>query len=802
MMYSLWRDLRQALRGFRRSPGFAVVAVATLALGIGANTAIFSVVNGVLLEPLPYPQPDNLLALSMTDDERGDRQIPFSVQNLRDVAAESSTFESIIGYQWFDLTLTGAGEPELVNAVGVTGSLMGSLGIRPLLGRDIAQVETEFGGPTVAVLSHSFWHERFGGDPAVIGRSIQLSGEPFEVVGVAPPDFEFPKRAQLWVSGRWDPEVFPRSRYFLRAVGRLSPGTTVEMAQAEMTTIAERIAEEYPQSNAARRGVALSSLEENTTGDVRIELYIMFAAVSLVLLIACVNVANLLLARGSMRIGEIAVRATLGASRATIVRQLLVESLVLSSAGAVLGVFLAVWGVRGLIAISPGNIPRLDNVAVDGTVILFSVALAIFVAIVFGTAPAFRLARISISGVARDSRDPEIGLGRKRTLRSGLLVVEMAISLMLLVGAGLLIRSFAQIHAVDLGIEPEGVVQFSLSLPESRYDDERAIDFFERLEERMSTIPGVETVGSISGSPLGRSHTSIGFDIVGQEPFSPENMPFFLIRRATPGYFGTVRIPLLAGRYIDADDTRDTPSVAVISSTAAERYFPGENPIGKQVTFDGGETNWTIVGVVGDVRSLDVTTETEPEAYFPVAQWGRHAMTVLLRTTSVSAGMVPLLRREVAAIDPLLAPYWIETLDQRVSVSVGQEKFNLLLLGTFASLALILSAVGLYGVVAYLVSRRTREIGIRIALGAAWPNVALLVLRQGLLPTCVGMVLGLIGAVAGARVLSSLLYQVEPWDPTSFVGAAALLFAVALLASFFPVTSAARISPTEAMKAE
>ena len=801
MLSALFRDAKLSFRGFRRSPGFVAVAVATLALGIGANAAIFSVVNGVLLKPLPYPKPDNLIAMRMTNPERGDRRIPWSLQNLQDVVDQSSTFESITGYQWSDLTLTGIGEPELINAVGVTEGMLGTLGINPMLGRDITGAETEIGSPAVAVLSHSFWQDRFGGNPSVIGRTIQLSDMSYEVVGVAPPGFEFPSRAQIWVPGRWDPETHPRGRYFLRAVGRLAPEATLETAQAELSGIAVRLEEEYPQSNASR-GVALLPLAEYTTGDVRTELFIMFGAVGLVLLIACANVANLLLARGSMRVGEMAVRATLGASRAAIVRQLLVESLILSMTGALLGVFLCVWAVQALVAFSPGNIPRLDNVTIDGTVIIFSTVLAILVAVVFGTAPAFRLATISISGVVRDGRDPEAGLGQKRALRFGMLVLEMAISLMLLVGAGLLIRSFAQIQAVRLGIDPSGVQQFSLSLPEARYDGEQAAEFFKSLEERLATIPGVEAVGMVSGSPLGHSHSSIGFDIVGREPFAPENQPFFLVRRATPGYFESVRIPLLAGRSFNADDTGETPRVTVISSTAAERFFPGENPIGKQFTFDQGETSWTIVGVVGDVRSIDVTTETEPEAYFPLAQWSGDFMTVLVRTTGGVTGIVPQLRKEVATLDPLLAMYWIETLDHRVDVSVGQERFNLLLLGSFAGLALLLAAVGLYGVVAYLVTRRTREIGIRIALGACWRDVARLVLWQGMLPTVAGTALGLLGAVAGTRVLSSLLYQVEPWDPTTFVAGTTVLFTVALLACYFPARGATKIPPTEAIRVE
>jgi predicted permease len=801
MFTDLWRDVRQALRGFRRSPGFVAVATVTLALGIGANTAIFSVVNGVLLKPLPYPEPQSLVAMRMTNEERGDRRGPWSVQNLRDVEGETSTIASISGYQWKSLTLTGVGDPELVNSVGVTNGLLGTLGVGPLLGRDIHEEETVAGGPAVAVLSHAFWQERFGGDAAILGSTIQLSDVPFEVVGIAPPGFEYPRRAQLWVPGQWDAQAYSRSRYFLRAVGRLAHGNSIEMAQAELSGIAHRLAEEYPQSNGSR-GVALYSLTEYTVGDVRLELLIMFGAVGLVLLIACANVANLLLARGSSRIGEMAVRATLGAGRRDIVRSLLVESLLLSAAGTTIGLFLALWGVKGLQAVAPGNIPRLESVGLDGTVLSFAIGLAFIVAVVFGLAPAFRLASASIAGIVRDGRNPEIGFRHGRILRSGLLVFEMAISLVLLVGAGLLLKSFAQIRSVDLGFDPSNVQQFTLTLPDSRYGNEQTVRFFRSLEERIAAIPGVEAVGMNSGSPLGRAHTSIGFDIVGRPPFTPEEMPFFLVRRITPGYFESVRIPLLAGRTIDSNDRADAPNVALISSAAAERFFPGENPIGQSVTFDQGQSSWSIIGVVKDVRSLEVTTAAEPEAYFPLAQWDVPTMTVTVRTAANIGGLVPLLQNEVAVLDPTLALYWVESLDKAVSRSSGEERFYMFLLGLFAGLAVLLAAVGLYGVVAYIVSRRTREIGVRIALGARWKDVAQLVVWQGMLPATVGAALGLSAAFAGTRLLSNLLYQVDPWDPRAFVTGTALLIGLALLACLIPARAATRIPPTEAIRAE
>jgi putative ABC transport system permease protein len=584
-------------------------------------------------------------------------------------------------------------------------------------------------------------------------------------------------------------------------VGRLAPGSTIEMAQAGADAIAAALAEEYPESNASR-GVALFPLADYTVGDVRRALLIMFGVVGLVLLIACANVANLLLARGSARVGEMATRATLGASRGAIVRQLLVESLLLSSTGTILGVAAAVWGVAALVALAPGNIPRLSNVAVDGTVIVFAAIVAVFVALVFGTAPAVRLARVSMSSFIRCRNDPEIGYRHRRLMPSTLLTLEMALSLVVLVGAGLLLRSFAQIRAVDLGFDPEDVQQFTVTLPNSRYDGEQSVRFFESLQQRLAALPGVAAVGMSSGSPLGRSYSTMGIDIVGRAPFAPGQQPFLLVRRVTPGHFESLRIPLLSGRTFDAGDRADAQRVTLISSTAAERLFRGEDPIGKQFTFDPDESPWTIVGVVGDVRSVDVTTDTPPEAYFPLAQWSTRAMTVSVRSAPGVSGLVPLLRSEVAALDPTLALYGVETLKHRVDISIGQERFYLFLLSMFAALALALAAVGLYGVVAYLVSRRTREIGIRIALGARWNHVARLVLWQGILPTAIGSAVGLLGAVAGTRVFASLLYQVEPWDPASFALATAVLSGVALLATFFPAMAALRVSPTEAIKAE
>jgi len=794
-------DLRFAFRSLRKNPGFAAVAVLTLALGIGANTAVFAVVDGVLLEPLPYPQPDDLVILWQTDEDDGDLEVPWSVQDFRDMASATRGFQAAAGYTWLDETLTGLGEPELVYAVGVTGGLLEVFGTPPVLGRDIREAEALDGGPRAAVISHAFWTERLGGDPEVLGRTLELSGVPHEIVGVAPEGFAYPSRAGLWIGGRWPEESHPRDRHFLRAVGRLSPGTDLRQAQAEMDGIAARLEEEYPGSNRAR-GIHLRSLTEHTVADARVGLYVLLGAVGMVLLIACANVANLLLARGSTRVGEIAVRSTLGASRGALVRQLVVESFVLAAVGGGAGLAVAAGGLRLLQAVSPGRIPRMQNVGLDPTVVLFACVVALLVALAFGLFPALRLTRASVASVIRHGRDQDLQVRRRGLARGGLLAAEVGLSLVLLLGAGLLIRSFAKIRSVELGFDPTDVMQFTLTLPPARYDAEQTVTFFRTLEERVAALPGVEAVGMNSGSPMGRSHTTISFTIPAQEAPAPGDAPVWLVRMATPGYFASLRIPVLRGRGIEPTDGPGSPRVVVVSETAARRYWPQGDPVGENILMNPEEPPWTVVGVVGDVRSFDVTTDIYPEAYFPHAQWTRNTMTVEILQAGASPGFPDSLRDIVREMDPNLPLYWMERLQDRVDQSVASDRFYLILIGTFAGLALVLASVGLYGVVAYLVSLRTREIGIRVAMGAEGAEVLKLVVGQGLGPVLVGLAAGLGVAFAGARVLGSLLYEVAPLDPLTFATAPLLLLAVALVAMVAPARAATRISPTEAMRVE
>ena len=794
-------DLLFALRTLRKNPGFSAAALLTLALGIGATTTVFSVVDGVLLEPLPYPEPDHLAALWMTREDEGDREVPWSVPRLREAAAESDAFQGVSGYSWEDLTLTGIGDPEMVYAVSVTNGLLTTLGVSPAQGRDIRPEESFPGAPLVAVISHSFWEERLGSDPEVLGQTLELSGRAYQIVGVAPPEFAFPRRASLWIPGQWSEPEYSRDRHFLRAVGMMRPGTSLEAAQDEMNAVVVGMKENDPGWN-PEMGIFLQSLEEFTVGDVRLGLLVLLGAVGMVLLIACANVANLLLARGATRAGEMAVRSTLGAGRRVLVRQLMTESIVLAAAGGSLGLLFSLWGIQGLKALSPNGIPRLDNIGLDGTVLTFTAATSLVVALAFGLAPAIRLSRTSIATVIRAGREGGIPGRSREVARSGLLVAEVSLSLALLLGAGLLLKSFTRINRVELGFEPEMVQQFALSLPEAGYDDAGAVEFFRSLEERLASLPGVEAAGMGSGSPLGRSHTTISFIIHGRPAPTAGNEPVALIRIATPGYLSALGIPLLRGRDIQGSDLTDSPRVALISATTGERFWPGDDPIGRQLSFDPDEPVWTIVGVVGDVRSFDITTETSPEIYFPHTQWIRHTMTMEVLQAGQVTGMETALRSAVRGLDPNLAVYNMEALGDRVDSSISSERFYLLMVGMAAGLAVILATVGLFGVVAFLVSRRTREIGIRIALGAKGEDVVGLVLRQSMPPVVLGVFLGLGIALLGGRVLSSLLYQVEPWDPQTFLAGALLFLAVAFGATLVPARWAARIPPTEAMRTE
>ncbi len=801
-MDQLFQDCRYALRSLRHRPGFTLVALVVLGLGIGANTAIFSVVHGVLLRPLPYPEPDNLVALQRFDGGAVHRAM--SQPDLEDLLQEG-TFTAVAGYQTARFTLTSGDLPELVRGARTTGGLLEVFGPPPVLGRDLLPAENASEGPRVAVIGHRFWQERYGGDPGVVGTTIELAGTAYEIVGVAPLGFDFPAEAQVWTPLYNDVEDCGRGCHLMRAVARLAPAITLDNVRARIEALSVRLEAEYPKSNHAKRFLALP-LDEVLVGEMRTPLLVLLGAVAIVLFIACSNVANLLLVRAARRRGEVAVRAALGARPSRIAGQLLFESLVLATAAGALGLGLAQAGLQMLVRLAPSDLPRLDEVAVDATVLGFCVAVTLVVSMLFGLAPALRLARVPVSTALRQGARGELGDAGGERLRSLLVVAEVTLSVVLLLGAGLLLRSFDRMTRIDLGFSPERLTQFTIALPEARYPDgDAAVRFFDALEQRLATLPGIEAVGSVFGSPLGPNSIGTSARFLDREPPPEGQGPGVLLRVVTPGYLETLGLPLVAGRGIEAGDRRDTPQVVVVSRRFVEEHFGDRDPLGVQVDIGVSfayeeEAPWTIVGVVEDVRSQRLTQTAAPEMYVPEAQMGSDYLTVLVRSAAGAPDPVPLVREEVKRLEPTVALRDVTTMDTVVTEALAPARFQLVLLGAFAVLALVLAAVGLYGVVAYAVAGRTREIALRMTLGARQGQVVALVLRQGMVPLAIGLVLGLGLALGASRVLSSVLYEVKPHDPLTFAAAAGILAAVALAAAAVPASRASRIAPMVALR--
>jgi putative ABC transport system permease protein len=802
IMDHLRLDLRFALRSLARRPGFTAIAVITLGLGIGANTAIFSVVNGVLLRPLAYLDPDRLVMIWAhgKDDPagRGSMSAP-DIASIR----ELSVVTAAEGYSSQMLTLTGAGEPEQIQAARVTGGLLAAFGLTPVIGRDIRQEENNESAQHVVVIGHDYWQTRLGGRMDVIGSSIELSEQSYEVVGVAPPEFDYPDGAQLWVPHRTG-EGCGRGCHVFRAIGKLTSGVRLERANAELSRLAASLSDEYPDSN-FEKGLRFEQLEQFVVGDVRDGLWILLGAVGVVLLIACTNVANLLLVRASTRTGEVAVRAALGASRGRIAAQVLVEGFVLALGGAALGLILAVGGVGLLRRTSPGTVPRIDEISVDGTVLLFSLGVTLLVALLFGLSPALRLARTPLAEVIRtEARGGQVA--REAWSRGVLLSVEVGLSLMLLVGAGLLLRSLGRLYDVELGFDGREVSRFSLALPHARYSElEPIASFYQALEDRVSTLPGVESVGSVFGAPLARGNITGEVRLDGQPEPARGTETYASLKPATSGYFRAMRLALLRGRPIEPTDRAGTVPVAVVNETFARENFGDEDPLGKRfsvtASFGYADPTWTIVGIVRDVRR-NLKAELQPEVYVPHAQFGPGFLVVHVRGRPGIRNLMPAIREQVRSLDPNLPLQDVETVAEAIRRDAAPTRFYLMLVSLFAALAVILAAIGLYGVVAYLVSRRTREIGIRLALGAPRVRITRLILRQGMFPALLGVAGGLAASVSASRVMESLLFNVEPADPTVLTGVAVLVLTIAIAASVLPAWRAARMDPAEVLRRE
>ncbi len=792
-------DLRFALRMLAKSPTFTLAAVLTLALGIGANTAIFTVVNGLLLRPLPYPNPARLVTLKSNQ----------SVPDLDDIVSQNHSFEACGGIGAQAADFTGGGEPSQVETGLVTGDFFRVLDARAQLGRTLGPEDDRFEAERVVVLSHAFWQREFGGDLGIIGRAINLSGQSYTVIGVTAPDFRAPRgdfKAYVSIRLFYPEAAKARGAHLLRTYARLRQGVSLAAAQSELRVIDGRLAEVSPDENRGRQTI-LIPLQERLVGDTRPALLILFGAVGLVLLIACANFANLLLARSATRSQELTIRAALGASRGRLVRQVLAESVVLALLGGAAGLILGSWGVDALLALKPEHLPRAENIRLDAPVLAFTFALALVTGIVFGIVPAWQSTRVELNGVLT-AGSHRLASGRS-LLRSGLVVTELALALVLLTGAGLLGKAFWRLTNVSPGFDPERLMAMRVELPAARYGEiPPQTQFRERVLENMNRLPGVHAA-MISELPLGGSALSHNFIIAGRPPLVVGEEPELYTRSVAGDYFKVLGIPLQRGRLLTRDDRADTPPVGVINESMARRYFHGADPIGARIRWARlEEVVWiTIVGVVGDVHHFGLAQPEEPAIYTPYAQsvqaWKRWSE-IVVRTQEPpeSVALIAELKQAVWKVDPLIPVAKIRSMTEVMSESLSERRFNALLIGVFASVALILAAVGLYGVIAYLVMQRTHEIGVRIALGAQRGDVLKLVLAYGFALASTGIAIGVGGAWAASRLLTGFLYGVTTTDPTTYAGVTGLLLGIALLASYVPAHRATRINPIIALRYE
>ncbi|HVG31967.1 MAG TPA: ABC transporter permease [Pyrinomonadaceae bacterium] len=811
-MGTFFQDLRYGFRMLVKRPGFTVIAVLALALGIGANTAIFSVVNAVLLRPLPYKDPQRIVAVWETNPQLGAEmrnRNEVAMGNFLDWRAQNQTFERMGALFYSNANLTGTGEPERLQSVVVTTDLFEVLGVQPALGRSFRPEEENVASPRVVVLSHGLWQRRFGSDPAVVGRNLTINGNQVTIVGVMPQGFQlqFPTSMQveMWMPMRIDTATqADRNAHYLYVLARLKEGVSLEQSQAAMTSIAGQLQQQFPETN-ADKGAHVVSLHKQLVGNVQPYLYVLFAAVGFVLLIACANVANLLLARVAARHKEVAIRIALGASRWRLIRQLLTESILLAAAGGVLGLLLAYWGIDLLVALTPGDVPRLNEIGLHAPVFAWTLLVSILTGVLFGLAPALQASKPDLNESLKESGRTSAGLERSR-LRSTLVVSEVALALVLLVCAGLMIKSFMRLQQVSPGFESKNLLTMNISLPRQKYPDaQKANGFYNQLFERVRAVPGVESVGGVDPLPLSGSNGTTSFVVEGGPMLALADRPEVGERSVTPAYFQTMRIPVLKGRAFTEQDRENTPRVMIVNEALARRYWPNEEVLGKRLGFEDDaskQTWWEIVGVVGNVKHERLDMEAKPEIFFPYEQSPRNFMSLVVRTTSDPSMMITGVRDQVLAIDKDQPVFDIKTMDQRLSKAVAQSRFIMLLLGLFSALALILAAVGIYGVMAYVVSQRTHEIGIRMALGAQSRDVLRMVVRQGMTLTFIGVAIGLVAAFALTRLMSSLLYGVTATDPLTFITVALVLSIVALLAIFIPARRATRVDPMEALRYE
>jgi putative ABC transport system permease protein len=808
MVAGLVADLRFALRSLRSRPGISLAVLLTLTLGIGANTALFSVVRGVLLRPLPVTDPDQVVMVYQYDRISGTEREPFSVPDYFDLLARGRSFSGTAAFEATPMTLgRDRGEPLRVTATGVTQGFFDLLGAPPVMGRTFTESEDVPGGAKVAVLSNELWRSRFLGDSTILGHSLRLDDAIYTVIGVAPPGLDLPGQAtDVWLPLQLGPTSTPRSRHNVMVVGRLSQGASLAGAGREMDALGHQLEAEYPESNRGR-GISVEGMTDVVVGGVRPALVLLLGAVALLLLVACANVASLLLAQGWARAREFALRRTLGASTFRLARQFLIESLLVTGTAGALGVGVAIWGLDLLLGLAPADLPRLSEVRVDGAVLAVTLALALSVGLAFGLVPLAQASRLDLHAAVQGDGGRTSSAGpRRRRLRDLLVVAEIAVSALLVIGAGLLLRSLHNLRAVDPGFRTERIVKLDFRLPESRYpqsfDDypgwSEITGFHQRLVDRIGGIPGVLDAAIAAHHPLAPGFTN-SFVIEGREN-EYQQQPEIPIRPVTPGYFATMGVPLRRGRMLESRDGAGAPDVLLINQAAARRFFSGRDPLGQRISFWGRSRE--IVGVVADERFRGLGEDAPPAAYPPIAQVPMSAATLLVRSTSELPTLVPALREAVWSLDPELALSGIEPLDQTLSDSIARPRFTTVLLGGFAALALMLASIGIHGLLGYTVVQRTRELGIRIALGAPRRLVLGQVVGHGLRLAVLGVGLGLLGGLALTRLLRGFLFGVGPTDPAIFAATPIVLAAVALLASGLPARRATRVDPMIALRSE
>ncbi len=816
-METLFQDLRYGFRMLLKGRAVTAVAIIALALGIGANTAIFSVVNAVLFRGLPYKNADQLVMIWETNSEVqiGFDLLPVSIAAFADWRNQAESFEAISILDAERFAFTGSGTPERVGGARASAGFFDLMGVSPILGRTFSPEEDKPGANTVVVISHAVWQSRFGADPNVCGKTMVLNGRSHTIIGVMPKGFQFPRaedlpsyfqtsaQSDLWTpAGLTGEQLANRESHNKSVIARLKPGFTVGQAQSEIEAISNRIAEQYPEARGW--GAKIVPLKEQLVGDLRVALFVLLGAVGFVLLIACANVANLLLARAASRQKEMAVRSALGASRLRIVRQLLTESLLLSLAGGVIGILLAVWGINVLLAISPSSIPRKHEISIDGYVLAFTFTVSLATGLLFGLAPAFQTSRFNLSETLKEgARGSTAG---NAPLRSLLVVSEIALSLVLLIGAGLLLNSFSRLLGINPGFDPKNILAMRISAGSSYDDDQKQARFFHQIIEKVKALPGIESVGAVSDLPLSGGEEIDQFTVEGSPvPSNYNDTPLGDYRFVDEGYFSTLKIPLIAGRHFSEQDTETAPPVIIINESLARRFYADTQPIGKRIKPGDFESRapWaTVVGVVKDVKHTTLEQETRPQLYFPYQQklWG--ILTIVARSDSDSRSLSAAMRNAVWEVDKDQPITSLKMMEEFLADAVSQKRFNAILLAAFALVAMVLASVGIYGVMSYTVTQRTHEIGIRIALGAKQRDVFKMVVGQGLKLTLAGVAIGLTAAFALTRLMESLLYNVSATDPATFIVISIVLAGVALAACAVPARRATKVDPMVALRYE